>query len=86
MRTGADRVWDEPYRQWIAGKRVGLITNHTGVDSGLRLTAHRMRDSPAVDLTAVFGPEHGFAGMAQAGEEVASQTDERQSAPGVYSL
>ncbi|HSR53979.1 MAG TPA: DUF1343 domain-containing protein [Acidobacteriota bacterium] len=81
VRTGADRVWEEPYRQWIAGKRVGLITNHTGVDSQLRLTAQRMQESPEVDLTAVFGPEHGFLGLAQAGEEVASLTRDEVAAP-----
>jgi uncharacterized protein YbbC (DUF1343 family) len=64
----------------LRGKRVGLITNHTGRDehgaSSIDLLAH----APGVTLVALFGPEHGLRGLAEAGEHVASSVD---SATGV---
>ncbi|MDB4907646.1 MAG: hypothetical protein JWO05_2430 [Gemmatimonadetes bacterium] len=69
----------------LRGKRVGLITNPSGRDrrgtSSIDLLAH----APGVRLTAIFGPEHGLRGGAQAGETVATSVD---SATGVtvYSL
>jgi len=69
----------------IAGKRVGLITNHTGRDasgvSGIDLLAR----APGVRLVALFGPEHGLRGVAQAGEHVASTVDSATGVP-IFSL
>jgi len=75
---------------------VGLITNHTGVfqygvgraagaprESGSSIDA--LYDAPDVDLVAIFGPEHGVRGDAQAGARIESSTDERTGVP-VYSL
>ena len=69
----------------IRGKRVGLITNHTGRDaagvSSIDLLAH----APGVQLVALFGPEHGLRGIAEAGETVASSVDSATGIP-VFSL
>lgn len=72
VRLGSDRISEEPYRSWFQNKRVGLITNQTGVDSSLVLTMDKLRTAPDVKLTALFGPEHGLLGQAQAGEKVSS--------------
>lgn len=70
FRVGVDRIQDEPYASWIRGRRVGLITNQTGVTSTLVPTAEILRRMPEVRLTALFGPEHGIAGSFEAGDEV----------------
>ncbi len=59
----------------LQGKRVGLITNPTGVDSQLRSTIDILHSAPGVTLVALFGPEHGVRGDAVAGERVASTVD-----------
>lgn len=73
FRSGADRIFEQPYFDWIRGRKVGLVTNQTGVDSNLELTADRLDANPEVDLAAIFGPEHGFLGTAQAGDRIASR-------------
>jgi uncharacterized protein YbbC (DUF1343 family) len=75
LRLGADQLFEEPYVSWIRGKRVGLITNQTGVDSRLESTAERLARYSEVRLTALFAPEHGIAGSAQAGEHVSGGTE-----------
>jgi uncharacterized protein YbbC (DUF1343 family) len=69
----------------IRGKRVGLLTNHSGRDRQGRSTIDLLFKAPGVKLTALFGPEHGIRGVAKAGERIASSVD---SATGVkvYSL
>ncbi|HKW09287.1 MAG TPA: DUF1343 domain-containing protein [Gemmatimonadaceae bacterium] len=69
----------------VRGKRVGLITNHSGRDRHGTSTIDLLYRAPGVRLTALFGPEHGLRGLAKAGESVSSATD---SATGVtiYSL
>lgn len=79
VRVGSDRVFEKKYFEWIRGKRVGLVTNPTGVDSRLELTADKLAAQPGTSLTALFAPEHGLSGAAQAGEQVQSTTS-------VYSL
>ena len=46
----------------LAGKRVGLITNHTGLDLDGRSAVELLHEAPEVDLRVLFSPEHGFAG------------------------
>jgi uncharacterized protein YbbC (DUF1343 family) len=69
----------------IRGKRVGLITNPSGVDSKLRSTADLLRSIPGVTLAALYAPEHGVRGNAQAGEYVPFYVDEKLRIP-VFSL
>lgn len=84
VRTGLEVLLEEQL-DLLAGKRTGLITNHTGVDSRLQSTVDRLASHPDVNLVALFGPEHGLRGDVQAGDEVATFTDERTGLP-VYSL
>ena len=69
----------------IRGKRVGLITNHSGRDRKGTSSIDLLAKAPDVKLTALFGPEHGLRGIAKAGEEVASTVDSATGVP-VYSL
>ncbi|MEC5422935.1 DUF1343 domain-containing protein [Virgibacillus sp. C22-A2] len=78
-------VFLEDHLDWVDGKKVGLITNPTGVDSNLVSDVDLLYDHPSVDLTALFGPEHGIRGNQEAGEYVESYIDERTGLP-VYSL
>ena len=69
----------------IRGKRVGLLTNHSGRDRQGKSTIDLLFKAPGVKLTALYGPEHGIRGVAKAGEKIDSSVD---SATGVkvYSL
>jgi uncharacterized protein YbbC (DUF1343 family) len=69
----------------LAGKRVGLITNPSGVNSRLQSTIDVLRAAPNVKLVALFGPEHGIYGDVPAGDKIASRTDARTGLP-VHSL
>lgn len=67
VRTGFQRLADSGYEE-LAGQRVGIISNPTGVSDDLRHEVDIMVEDGTVDLVAVFGPEHGFRGTSQAGE------------------
>lgn len=69
----------------IAGKRVGLVTNPSGVDHNLRSTIDILSNAPEVNLVALYGPEHGVRGDVYAGGHVADFTDPVTGLP-VYSL
>lgn len=69
----------------LKGKRVGLITNPTGVTSALEATADVLARAPGVTLVSLFGPEHGVRGDREAGKYVESTVDEATRVP-VYSL
>ncbi len=75
----------EKHLDLIRGKHVGLITNPTGLDSQLDSIVETFRAHPDVKLTALYGPEHGVRGNAQAGEYVAFYFDEHFKLP-VFSL
>ena len=79
--NGVDRprLW----KSALSGKRVGLVTNPSGVDRNLRLTSDVLYESGC--LVALFSPEHGVRGDRQAGDHVDTYTDEKTSLP-VYSL
>jgi len=69
----------------LEGKRIGLITNPTGVDTNLRSTIDILFNAPGVKLVALFGPEHGVRGNYEGGASVDSYTDSTTKLP-VYSL
>ncbi|MFW6131192.1 MAG: exo-beta-N-acetylmuramidase NamZ domain-containing protein [Candidatus Aminicenantaceae bacterium] len=75
----------EEYLDFIKGKKVGLVTNPTGVDSHLKSSIDILYEHPDVELVALYGPEHGVRGNKQAGEYVPFYTDEKYSLP-VFSL
>src|SRR5580692_6267191 len=80
-----DEVLFEKHLDLIRGKHIGLITNPTGLDSKLDSVIDKFRATPDVHLVALYGPEHGVRGNAQAGEYVAFYYDEQLKLP-VFSL
>ena len=84
VKTGIEVLRDQNFKI-LEGKRVGLITNPTGVDSKLKSTIDILFEAPNVKLVALFGPEHGVRGDAHAGDKVENITDAKTGLP-VYSL
>ncbi|MBM7601921.1 uncharacterized protein YbbC (DUF1343 family) [Virgibacillus halotolerans] len=78
-------VFLEKHVDWVKDKRVGLITNPTGVDREMQSDINLLFNNSNVNLTALFGPEHGIRGDREAGEYVESYVDEQTGLP-VYSL
>lgn len=69
----------------LKGKRVGLITNPTGVDRQLKSTIDILSEAPGVKLTTLYSPEHGVRGDVHAGDHVDTYTDDRTGVT-VYSI
>lgn len=69
----------------LAGRKVGLLTNPSGVDHNLRSTIDILNDAPEVDLVALFAPEHGVRGDVYAGGTVSDNKDPKTGIR-VYSL
>jgi uncharacterized protein YbbC (DUF1343 family) len=67
----------------LKGKRVGLITNHTGLDAQEKTTIDRLAHAPGVTLVALFSPEHGLAGKM---DDKVTSTKEPSTGLPVYSL
>nr|WP_175073290.1 DUF1343 domain-containing protein [Terribacillus sp. AE2B 122] len=84
VTPGVEVLLDDQ-KELLKGKKVGLITNPTGIDSKLNSIVDLLHDDSDIELTALFGPEHGVRGDAQAGEYVESYIDEKTGLP-VYSL
>ena len=84
VKTGIEVLREQNYKI-LEGKRVGLITNPTGVDKQLKSTVDILFEAKKVKLVALFGPEHGVRGDAHAGDEVDNVTDPKTGLP-VYSL
>lgn len=80
--TGLDVLEQEKFAA-LKGKRIGLITNHTGLDQNGRRNIDAMRDA-GVQLTALFSPEHGLTGKEDR-EDVADSKDPVTGLP-VWSL
>lgn len=80
--TGIDVLLRDDFAL-LAGARVGLITNHTGLDRHGQATADLLHKAPGVDLVALFGPEHGVRGAWDA--PVPDSQDEATGLP-VFSL
>ncbi|MBC9715404.1 DUF1343 domain-containing protein [Streptomyces sp. TRM66268-LWL] len=66
FRTGFENLAAAGYDR-LDGERVGVVTNPTGITRDVRHIVDVMHADDRVDLVAVFGPEHGFRGTAQAG-------------------
>ena len=78
--SGLDVLGRENYLK-LKGKKVGLITNQTGVDQNLIQNVDLFLASPNVDLIAVMSPEHGFRGTVSAGEKIHSLIDRKTGIP-----
>lgn len=75
----------EKHRYLIEGKKVGLVTNQSGVNSAGVSTIDLLEQAPRVELAALYGPEHGIDGKAKAGEYIESYVHPELQIP-VYSL
>ena len=84
VKTGIEVLRSRGF-EGLAGKRVGLVTNPSGVDSQLNTTIDILFEAPEVNLVALYGPEHGVRGNAYAGDKVADSRDSKTGLP-VYSL
>lgn len=84
MRPGIEVLERSGFKS-LKGKKVGLVTNPSGVDSRLRSTIDILYAAPGVELVALFGPEHGVRGDSYAGDTVTDSRDPLTGLP-VYSL
>ena len=84
VKTGIEVLRDRGF-EGLVGKRVGLVTNPSGVDSKLRSTIDILYNAPGVNLVALYGPEHGVRGDVYAGGKVTDTVDEVTGLP-VFSL
>ncbi len=82
VQTGLETLEVEKFAS-LRGKHVGLITNHTGLDSQGRSTVEMLAHAPGVQLVALFSPEHGIAGHAD--EKLSSSKDASTGLP-IHSL
>ena len=80
--TGIDVLVRDDFRP-LKGRRIGLVTNHTGVDRAGRTTIDLLHQAKDVKLVALFSPEHGIRGKLD--EKVNDSKDEKTGLP-VYSL
>ena len=83
--TGIDVLEANGFEQ-LQGKRIGLVTNPTGVDRYLNSTIDVLHSAPGVELVALFGPEHGVRGNAHAGEHVEGQAVDPRTGIPIFSL
>ncbi len=84
VRLGVDGLLSDSLAL-IQGKRLGLITNATGLTSAHESTIDALVRTPGVQLVALFGPEHGVRGDVEAGMAIDSYVDEKTGIQ-VYSL
>src|SRR2546423_13026157 len=82
LRPGVE-VFVEHAPALVRGKRLGLITNQSGIDRQRRSTIDLLRAMPGVTLVALYSPEHGIRGIAET--RVASSVDEQSRLP-IHSL
>lgn len=80
--TGIDVLERDGFKQ-LAGKKIGLVTNHTGQNRAGRQTIDVLSKAAGVELVALFSPEHGIRGSAD--ENVSDSKDEQTGLP-IYSL
>jgi len=80
-----NEVFIEKHLDWVKGKRVGLITNPTGINSNLESVIDVFQSHPDIQLVALYGPEHGVRGDVPAGQRIETFTDE-QTGLKVHSL
>lgn len=84
VKPGIEVLRDNGFKE-LQGKRVGLVTNPSGVDRYLNSTVDILFNAPGVELVALYGPEHGVRGDMYAGDKVADSKDEATGLP-VHSL
>lgn len=80
IKTGIEVLKSQNFRM-LEGKRVGLITNPTGVDNDMVSDIDLLAQAPNVNMVALFGPEHGVRGNAHAGAVVTDSIDQATGLP-----
>lgn len=76
VKPGIEVLRDRGF-ELLVGKRVGLVTNPSGIDNNLKSTVDILNEAEGVQLVALFGPEHGVRGNAHAGDAVGDAVDAR---------
>ncbi len=84
VKTGIEVLRERNFAG-LEGRRVGLVTNPSGVDRHLNSTIDILFKAPEVNLVALYGPEHGVRGDVYAGGKIEDSKDEVTGLP-VYSL
>lgn len=84
VKTGIEVLREDGFKV-LEGKRVGLTTNPTGVDSQLKSTIDILWEAQNVNLVALYGPEHGVRGNVHAGDHVDNEVDKKTGLK-MYSL
>lgn len=84
VKPGVEVLRENGFAQ-LQGKRVGLITNPSGIDNNLKSTVDILAEAPGVKLTALYSPEHGVRGDVHAGDHVDNMVDPKTGVP-VYSI
>lgn len=84
VKTGIEVLRDNNF-DVLQGKKVGLVTNASGVDSKLKSSVDILFEAENVNLVALYGPEHGVRGTIEGGEIIDTYIDEYTNLP-VYSL
>lgn len=84
VKPGIEVLRDRDF-SGLRGKRVGLVTNPSGVDRNLKSTIDILFEAPGVELVALYGPEHGVRGDVYAGAKVSDTKDAKTGLP-VYSI
>lgn len=84
VKPGIEVLRDNGFAQ-LQGKRVGLITNPSGVDNDLKSTIDILYEAPGVELVGLYSPEHGVRGDVHAGDKVDTYVDKATGVT-VYSI
>lgn len=79
LLVGAERMAD--YLPTLAGKNVGLVVNHTSIVGPNQTHLVDTLLAQKITVTKVFAPEHGFRGLADAGQEIKTETDPKTGLP-----
>ena len=73
------------HQDWLQDQRVGLVSHMAAKDHAGRTSAEKLKQNPNLRLTALFGPEHGFRGLAAAGDLTQDESHSEWNIP-IYSL
>jgi uncharacterized protein YbbC (DUF1343 family) len=84
VKTGIEVLRDRGF-EGLVGRKVGLVTNPSGVDSNLNSTVDILYNAPGVELVALYGPEHGVRGDVYAGDKINDSVDPATGLP-VFSI
>lgn len=84
VKPGIEVLRDNGFKE-LQGKKIGLLTNPSGIDRNLRSTVDILFNAPGVELKCLFAPEHGVRGDIYAGAKAEDSVDEATGLP-VYSI